>query len=73
MSKLLLLSTAMLCLTACGTIPGSCELLVVKEYDKPFTLRLVGEVGATPLDSATREYLVDQTALRDAVHACKGG
>lgn len=70
--RLMLLVAAMSCLMSCALVSGNCKYLMVKPYDQVFTLKLVKEIGATPLDSATRTYLVDQTNLRDQIRACRG-
>lgn len=69
--KLTLLLPWMTLLSGCETA-GSCSLLPLKEYDAAFTAKITAELQAAPRDAAWPQYLVDQTALRDAVRACRG-
>lgn len=58
-------------LSGCATA-GSCSLLLLREYNAPFTAKLLGELEAAPTGAAWPVFAADSVALRDAVRACRG-
>lgn len=67
----LLLLTSLSSVSSCGTVPGNCSAIPLKEYDAKFTADFVEQSAGIPDASAVGIYLTDANVLRGDVRACK--
>lgn len=63
---------ALIFLSACGTKPGTCDVLPLREYPQAFRDGLASELAGFPDGAPIVQFVGDSLELRAAVRGCKG-
>lgn len=62
---------ATMLISACQTPSGSCDTLILREYDMAFRQQMQDERRNVPRNGAVDTFIADAITLRDDVRACK--
>lgn len=65
-----LLVLPMMSLSFCGTVSGSCDSLILRQYDQAYRNRLADEL--LKAGTTLQAFTVDAVELREQVRACRG-